>query len=633
MNYLSVENTSKILSDKVLFSDLTFGLEKGEKVAFIARNGAGKSSLLRILAARDSGDTGKVVVRNGIHIGYLEQHPEFNQHVTIQEYIENSHSEVFTILRDYQKAIDEQSAEFTGETHAAFERASRKMDQFHAWDYERKLKELLDRFRIIDLSQLVNTLSGGQKKRLALALVLLDEPDIFLLDEPTNHLDIDMIEWLEKRLSQTNVTLLVVTHDRYFLDSVCDRIIELDQGKLFQYKGNYEYFLEKKAERIQTEKTETDKARQLMKKELEWLRRMPKARTTKSKARIDAFDEISEKASGNKQSKNLNLEIKMSRVGGKILELEKVTKQYGAKVILNKFDYIFKKGERIGIIGVNGTGKSTFLNILAGKEKQYNGGVIKGETTVFGYYTQEGLKLDENKRVIDVVKDIAEYIPTANGSVLPVSQYLYHFQFTNEMQYTMVSKLSGGEKRRLHLLTVLVKNPNFLILDEPTNDLDIDTLNILEEFLSEFGGCLILVSHDRYFLDRLTDHLFIFEGDGLIRDFYGSYTEYKLSTAVRQKEDDRTKEWERKTSKEIAVKTIQKEKKKLSYKEKLEYQKLETEIEQLEAEKSELEIVMASGGLNYEELEKSAIRVMKIIELTDQKTERWLYLAAFEDQN
>jgi ATP-binding cassette subfamily F protein uup len=631
MNYISVENTSKILSDKVLFSNLTFGLSKGEKVAFIARNGAGKSSLLRILAAKDAGDSGKVVLRNGVRVGYLEQHPEFNQPVSILDYIANSHSEVFNILREYQKALADQSLAYNDETHAAFELATRKMDQFHAWDYERKLKELLNQFKIVDLSQFINTLSGGQKKRLALALVLLDEPDLFLLDEPTNHLDIDMIEWLEKRLAQSNVTLLIVTHDRYFLDSVCNRIIELDQGKLFQYKGSYEYFLEKKAERVIIEKTETDKARQLMKKELEWLRRMPKARTTKSKARIDAFQDISEKAAGNKQQKNLNLEIKMSRVGGKILELEKVTKQFGDKIILNKFDYIFKKGERIGIIGANGTGKSTFLNILSGKEKQFSGNVLKGETTVFGYYTQEGLKLDEDKRVIDVVKDIAEYIPTANGSVIPVSQYLYHFQFSNEMQYTRIAKLSGGEKRRLHLLTVLVRNPNFLILDEPTNDLDIDTLNILEEFLSEYSGCLILVSHDRYFLDRLADHLFIFEGDGIIKDFYGSYTAYKLNLNTRQKSDNKTKEMARTTTRESANKPIEKEKSKLSYKEKLELHSLEREIEQLEIEKSELEAEMGSGEINYEELGKKANRIMKIIESTNKKTERWLYLAAFEN--
>jgi ABC transport system ATP-binding/permease protein len=628
MNYLSVENISKTLSDKILFLNLNFGLSKGEKVALIARNGAGKSSLLRILAGKDTPDTGNIVLRNSIKVGYLEQHPDFSQPVSIQHYIENSHSEIFTLLREYQKALDAQSEYYTDETHKAFEVVSRRMDHHHAWDYERKMKELLDRFNIIDLTQNIETLSGGQKKRLALALVLLDEPDILLLDEPTNHLDIEMIEWLEKQLGQSNITLLVVTHDRYFLDSVCDRIIELDQGKLFQYKGNYEFFLTKKEERETIEKTETDKARQLMKKELEWLRRMPKARTTKSKARIDAFQDISEKAAGNKVQKGLNLEIKMSRVGGKILEVEKVTKKFGEKVILQQFDYIFKKGERIGIIGKNGTGKTTFVNLLTGLVQPDSGQLMKGDTTVFGYYTQEGLKVDETKRVIDVVKEIAEVITTADGSVLPVSVFLHHFLFTNEMQYTLVSKLSGGEKRRLHLLTVLVKNPNFLILDEPTNDLDIETLNKLEEFLSDFGGCLILVSHDRYFLDKLVDHLFIFNGEGNVVDYYGMYTNYKLEGEARLKEDNKKKEIARRATKEMITETVQKEKTKLTYKERLELENLEQEIEKLESQKMLLEKELNSGTLNYEKLESVSNQIAGLIELLDQKTGRWLELAS-----
>lgn len=629
MNYLSAENISKTLSDKILFQNLTFGLEKGEKVALIARNGAGKSSLLKILAGKDEADSGNLVLRNSVRVGYLEQHPEFNQSISIQHYIENGHSQVFSIIREYQKALDEQSVNYNSESHAAFELASRRMDENHAWDYERKLKELLDRFRIVDLSQHINTLSGGQKKRLALALVLLDDPDILLLDEPTNHLDIVMIEWLEKQLSQSNVTLLVVTHDRYFLDSVCDRIIELDFGKLFQYKGNYGYYLNKKAERVTSEQAETDKAKQLMKKELEWLRRMPKARTTKSKARIDAFQEISEKAAGNKSQRNLNLEIKMARVGGKILEIEKVSKRFGSKVILNGYDYIFKKGERIGIIGKNGTGKSTFLNLLSGIEKEDAGKITKGDTTVFGYYTQEGLRVDENKRVIEVVKSIAEVFPTPDGSLLPVSQYLQHFLFTNEMQYTPVSKLSGGEKRRLHLLMVLVKNPNFLILDEPTNDLDIETLNILEDFLSDYKGCLVLVSHDRYFLDKLVDHLFIFDGDGEIRDFYGTYSEYKLRNEAQYRERGKTKDVERRISNEDKNTLASKTKTKLTYKERLELESLELEIMQLEEEKSELEKGLTSGSLDYEKLESASTRITKVIELIDQKTGRWMELASF----
>ena len=629
MNYLSAENISKSFTDKILFSNLSFGLNKGDKVAMIAGNGAGKTTLLKILAGKDVPDHGKLVLRNGIKVGFLEQDPDFNQSLSIIKYIESSHSEVFTIIRDYKKALEIQSENYTEETHAIFETASTKMDQYHAWDYERRIIELLTRFNITDLEQSIDTLSGGQKKRLALAIVLLDNPDVLLLDEPTNHLDIEMIEWLEKHLSQSNITLLVVTHDRYFLDQVCNRIIELDYGKLYSYSGNYSYFLEKKAEREEIEKSEVDKARQLMKKELEWLRRMPKARTTKSKARIDSFYEIREKAAGNKIKQNINLEIKMTRVGGKILELEKVSKSYGILKILHHFDYIFKKGERIGIIGKNGAGKTSFLNVLTGKEKSNSGKVIKGETTVFGFYTQEGLKVDENKKVIDVVKDIAEVIITGNGSTLTASQFLHHFLFTAELQHTLVSKLSGGEKRRLLLLTVLIKNPNFLIMDEPTNDLDIATLNKLEEFLSDFGGCLILVSHDRYFLDKLIDHLFIFEGDGVIHDYYGTYSDYKLSIESLLKKQNKSNATRRKAGKENPDLNVPKEKTKLTYKENLELANLEKEINELEKEKNNLEKAITSGDKNYEELETISKRISDMIKEIDEKTTRWLELASF----
>jgi len=629
MNYLSAENISKSFTDKVLFSNLSFGLNKGDKVAMIAGNGAGKTSLLRILAGKDAPDNGKLILRNGIKVGFLEQDPDFNQSLSITKYIENSHSEVFTIIRDYKKALEIQSENYTEETHGIFETASTKMDQYHAWDYERRIIELLTRFNITDLEQSIDTLSGGQKKRLALAIVLLDNPDVLLLDEPTNHLDIEMIEWLEKHLSQSNITLLVVTHDRYFLDQVCNRIIELDYGKLYSYSGNYSYFLEKKAEREEIEKSEVDKARQLMKKELEWLRRMPKARTTKSKARIDSFYEISEKAAGNKIKQNINLEIKMTRVGGKILELEKVSKSYDNLKILHHFDYIFKKGERVGIIGKNGAGKTSFLNVLTGKEKSDSGKVIKGETTVFGFYTQEGLKVDENKKVIDVVKDIAEVIITGNGSTLTASQFLHHFLFPAELQHTLVSKLSGGEKRRLLLLTVLIKNPNFLIMDEPTNDLDIPTLNKLEEFLSDFGGCLILVSHDRYFLDKLIDHLFIFKGEGVIHDYYGTYSDYKLSNERLLKTQSKSNATRRKAGKENPDLSVPKEKTKLTYKENLELANLEKEINELEKEKNNLEKAITSGDKNYEELETISKRIANMIKEIDEKTTRWLELASF----
>jgi ATP-binding cassette subfamily F protein uup len=631
MNYLSAENISKSFTEKELFSNLSFGINKGDKVAMIAGNGAGKTTLLKVLAGKEFPDSGKVVMRNGIKVGFLEQDPDFNQAVSINQFIERSHSEVFTIIRDYKKALEAQSENYTDETHAIFETASTRMDQYHAWDYERKITELLTRFSITDLEQTIDTLSGGQKKRLALALTLLDSPDVLLLDEPTNHLDIEMIEWLEKYLTQSNMTLLVVTHDRYFLDQVCNRIMEMESGKLFFYHGNYSYFLEKRAEREEVEKAGINKARQLMKKELEWLRRMPKARTTKSKARIDSFDEIRDKATGKKIQQNINLEIKMTRVGGKILEVEKVSKSYGDLKILEHFEYIFKKGERIGIIGKNGAGKTSFLNILTGKERADSGKVTRGETTVFGFYTQEGLKVNENKKVIDVVKDIAEVIITGNGSTLTASQFLHHFLFTAELQHTLVSKLSGGEKRRLLLLTVLIRNPNFLIMDEPTNDLDIATLNKLEDFLTDFGGCLILVSHDRYFLDKLVDHLFIFEGNGVIRDFYGTYSEYKLSNEILLKQQNRLSVPKSKSVKGDKDKSVIREKTKLTFKEKLEMEQLEKEINVLENEKSNLERTIISGDKNYEELETISHRISDTIKEIEIKTNRWMELASFTD--
>jgi ATP-binding cassette subfamily F protein uup len=632
MNYLSVENLSKTYGEKKLFINLNFGLNKGEKVALIARNGTGKSSLLKILSGKEFADGGEVVLRKDIKVGFLEQDPDFDHAISINKLLESSHYEIFSVIREYHKALTAQSENYSTETHNLFELASGRMDQHNAWDYERRMTELLTRFSITELNQTIGSLSGGQKKRLALALVLLDNPDLLLLDEPTNHLDIDMIEWLEKYLSQSSVTLLMVTHDRYFLDSVCNRIIEMDWGKLHHYKGNYAYFLEKKSEREETRKIETEKARQLMKKELEWLRRMPKARTTKSKARIDSFFEIREKAAGNRPVKDINLETMVPRVGGKILELEKVSKGYGNITILNGFDYIFKKGERIGIIGKNGTGKTSFLNVITGKEKADSGSVIKGGTIVFGYYTQEGLKVDEEKKVIDVVKDIAEVVVTGNGSTLSASQFLHHFLFSAEMQYTPVIKLSGGERRRLHLLIVLMKNPNFLILDEPTNDLDISTLNKLEEYLLAFKGCLILVSHDRYFLDKLVDHLFVFDGDGKIQDFYGTYTDYRIYIENQQKLQNKSTSLDKKAGKKEVINLKTKEKTKLTYKEKLEFQTIEREIVNLENEKKTLEKTIGGGENDYQELEKITTRIAYLIEQIDQKTLRWMELASFADE-
>ncbi len=632
LNYLSVENLSKHFGEKVLFENISFGLDKGDKIALIANNGTGKSSMLKILAGRDVGDSGRVVFRDGIKIGFLEQEPVLNENLTINELIREGNSEILSIIREYEKALEAQTTDYNDVTHKAFELASEKMDRFDAWDYERRLKELLSRFNISDLEQNIGTLSGGQRKRLALALVLLDNPDILLLDEPTNHLDIEMIEWLERFLQHSSVALLMVTHDRYFLDRVCNLILEMSDGKLFYHKGNYEYFLRKKAEREEVEKTETDKARQLMKKELEWMRRMPQARTTKSKARIDAFYETKERAAGKKASPELKLDVKMSRVGGKILELEYITKSYGEIKIVKDFSYVFKKGERIGIIGKNGVGKSSFLNIITGKELPDTGRVEKGQTIRFGYYSQEGIKLKEDKRVIDALKDIAEVIELGNGAKLSASQFLNYFMFNPDMQYTPVSKLSGGEKRRLYLLTVLIRNPNFLILDEPTNDLDLPTLNKLEDFLVNFKGCLILVSHDRYFLDKLSDHLFIFEGDGMIKDFYGSYTQYKIDKEEEENEKRKLKAKKKKIEKNESKSRPKQTVKKLTYKEQKEYEALEREIEELESEKSELESEISTGITDYEKLQEISNRIALIISHIDEKTMRWIELSEKMDK-
>ena len=528
MNYLSVENISKSYGERILFQKLFFGLSKGDKMALIANNGTGKSSMLKIIAGKDVSESGKITLRNGIRIGYLEQDPIFNEAFTIKEFLDNSNSEIMQIIKAYDKALELQTNDFNDATSQRFQEASLLMDKANAWNFNNELNQILSRFKIDDLNQNLKDLSGGQRKRLSLATLIMDAPELLLLDEPTNHLDIEMIEWLEDYLKTQNITLLMITHDRYFLDRVCNHILELEDGKLYHHKGNYSYFLQKRAEREANFNTEISKAGRLMKKELDWIRKTPQARTTKSKARVDNFENIKQKANSKKVKQELKLEVKMSRVGGKILELKKVYKSYGDLTILSGFDYVFKNGERIGIIGDNGVGKSTFLNIITQKEKADSGKINIGETIVYGYLNQKGIELKEDKRVIEVLKDIADVIIMANGSKISASQLLEHFMFDGQMQYTYVSKLSGGEKRRLYLLTVLMKNPNFLILDEPTNDLDLLTLNRLEEFLMDFKGCLILVSHDRYFMDKLTDHLFVFRGNGLIEDHYCSYSELRI---------------------------------------------------------------------------------------------------------
>lgn len=630
MNYLSAENISKSFGDQLLFEGLTFGLARGDKTALIARNGTGKTTLLRILTGKESTDTGEFTFRNGIKTAFLEQTPDLDNTLTIDELILTANTPVLTVIQHYEKVLNDHSENQTVEVEKLLEEATNEMDRANAWDYERRLKQLLDLFRITDTSQHVSTLSGGEKKRLALALVLLDEPEFLILDEPTNHLDIDMIEWIERYLAQSNLTLLMVTHDRYFLDRVCNRILELSLGTLYQFQGNYEYFLQKRSEREEVRQVEAHRASQLMKRELEWLRRMPKARTGKSKARIDAFEGIKDKANLILESGELKLQVKAPRLGGKILELDGISKRYDSLQIIDGFSYKFTKGERIGIIGRNGTGKTTFLNLISGLESQDSGGIDTGETVVMGYYRQMGQEWKKEQRVIDAVKDIAEVVALENGRTISASQFLEHFMFSPDSQYKRISKLSGGELRRLHLLSVLIKNPNFLILDEPTNDLDLFALNKLEEFLLSFKGCLVLVSHDRYFLDKLTDHLFIFEGDGMIKDHYGRYSAYRhqlesdkkqIPKAIPTGGGDRT---------DSPVKeTLPKPKTKLTYKEQLEYSRLEPEIEKLEKEKASLEEELNAGTLDYGSLNQKSMRIAELIELIDTKIQRWMELGQF----
>ena len=623
MNYLSVENLAKNYGERILFEGLTFGLSQGDKMALIANNGTGKSTLLKIIAGTDIADDGSVTIRNGIKIGYLAQEPDFNQNLSIQDLINTAHTDIMKLIHDYETALAEQSENFNEQKQKRLEEVSAQMDKANVWDYERQLKQILSNFNIQDLSQKVGDLSGGQQKRLSLAMLLLDNPELLLLDEPTNHLDMEMIEWLEKYLQQQKITLLMVTHDRYFLDRVCNHILELEGGKLYHHRGNYAYFLEKRAEREAAFDVEISKAGKLLKKELEWMRRSPKARTTKSKSRISSFYKIKEKAHSKKLKKELQLEVKMSRIGGKILELKKVYKSYGDLEILKGFDYTFKKGERIGIIGKNGIGKSTFLNIITQKESADSGKINTGETVVYGYFSQQGIQLKEDKRVIEVLKDIADVIVMADGKKVSASQLLQHFMFTPEMQYTYVSKLSGGERRRLYLLTVLMKNPNFLILDEPTNDLDLLTLNKLEEFLLQFKGCLILVSHDRYFMDKLNDHLFVFKGNGIVEDHYCSYSEYREKQQLEEKE---TKQAVKATGERPKT---EKTKKKLSFKDKYEYEQLEKEIEKLELEKKDLETQLNNPNLDFESMNEITTNLGDVITQIDKKTFRWMELDEF----
>jgi ATP-binding cassette subfamily F protein uup len=630
MNILSVEQLSKTYGEKVLFRELNFGIQKGEKVALVARNGTGKSTLLRILAGKDIADSGTVSSRKDCRIIYLEQEPPFDPEKTVSQILFSSDLPVMTLIREYEELLELQSANPADTDSRRLEAVMARMDAAQAWDYEARVRQVLSRLDIHDLSRPLRELSGGQRKRIALAAVLLEQADLLILDEPTNHLDVEMVEWLEEFLSRSSLSLLLVTHDRYFLDRVCSKIYELDRGKLYGYEGDYSWFLEKKAEREEQESRSVDKARNLYRTELEWARRMPKARGTKSKSRMDAFHELKTKVSYRKQDDPLELDIKMNRIGGKIIELKKVYKSFGEKKILKGFDYTFRTGERIGIVGRNGCGKSTFLNMLTGRDEPDSGKINVGETVVFGYYSQQGLEVKTDKRVIEVIKDHAEVIRLSDGSKVSASQFLQLFQFPPEMQQAYVSKLSGGEKRRLHLLTVLLRNPNFLILDEPTNDLDLLTLATLEEFLLHFAGVLVLVSHDRYFMDKLVDHLFVFEGEGAIRDFNGTYSEYRddleeRNTQRKKEEADRKPEVAQERSKAVTVK------KRMSFKEKHEFEQLEKEIAELESEKERLTGLLNQGAPDHTRLLEWSTRLETVLSQIDEKSLRWLELSELDN--
>lgn len=635
MNLLSVENLSKSYGEKQLFKDLTFGIAQGEKVALVARNGTGKSTLLRILSSKDNADSGRVVFRRDLRISFLDQNPIFNEELSIIDAVLLAENEITLAIKKYEKIIAAQTDEMDAAQSKELEDALALMDKTNAWAYEVRVKQVLDKLGLIKLNQQLKTLSGGQKKRVALAKVLIEEPDLLIMDEPTNHLDVDMIEWLEEYLENKDLSLFLVTHDRYFLDNVCNKIIELDSQKLYTYEGNYSYFLEKKSEREFNSAREVDKAQNLMRKELEWIRRMPKARGTKSKSRVDAFYDLKDKATEKRQINDMELNVKMSRIGGKVIEMKKVYKAYDDFDILKGFDYTFKTGERIGIVGKNGIGKTTFLNLITGKEVPDSGKINVGETIVFGYYSQAGLTLKEDKRVIEVVKDnIAEVISLGDGSKVSASQFLTLFQFPPEMQYTYVSKLSGGEKRRLFLLTVLVKNPNFLILDEPTNDLDLLTLQTLEDFLIHFKGCLVVVSHDRYFMDKLVDHLFVFEGEGIVKDFSGNYRDWReqvaedeLELKKKQKQLLAEQKYEKQAEpSSLAADSASKNKKK-SFKEKYEFEQLQKEIASLESEKKELNQKLALALGSHDEILIWSKRIGEVIEAMDEKELRWLTLS------
>ena len=618
MNYLSVEQISKSYGERVLFRDISFGINQGQKIGFVAKNGTGKTSILNILSGDDTPDEGRVVYRKDLRVAFLSQEPNLNPNLTVEETIFSSENPILKVIADYEKAL------LNPDDSETYQQAFDAMDAHQAWDFETVYKQILSKFKLDNLAQKVSKLSGGQKKRLAMTNALLAQPDLLVMDEPTNHLDLEMIEWLEAFFAKENMTLFMVTHDRYFLERVCNEMVELDEGNLYSYKGNYSYYLEKRDARIENFETETAKAKQLYKKELNWMRRQPKARTTKSKSRIDDFSEIKDRAHQRRNDHEMELELNMERMGTKVVELHGISKAYGDINLFQKFEYNFLRGERIGIIGKNGTGKSTFLNIITGSTDPDSGKVVIGDTVKFGYYTQTGMHIKEGQKVIDVVRDYGDYIPLKKGRQISAQQLLERFMFDRKKQYDFVDKLSGGERKRLYLCTVLIRNPNFLILDEPTNDLDIVTLNVLESFLLDFPGCLIVVSHDRYFMDKVVDHLFVFRGDGVIEDFPGNYSDFRSyedsAPKVKISEEAQSKpknEWKKDTSKA-----------KLSYNEQKEHIKLEREIAKLERERESLQSKFATENWVADEINEQSIKLQEIIDSLETMEERWFELSS-----
>ena len=623
MNLVSVEGISKAYGEKVLFEPISFGINKDQKIALIAKNGSGKTSILKILAGTDTPDQGAVNCRKDTRISFLPQEPKLDPKLTVEQAILQSGSKILNVIANYDRALE------NPDDQEAYQKAFEAMDQNDAWDFENQYKQILSKLKLDRLDAKVGALSGGQKKRIALCNVLLEQPELLILDEPTNHLDLEMIEWLEDYFKKEKTTLLMVTHDRYFLERVCNEIIELDEGKLYSYKGNYSYYLEKRDARIAQEQVEAHKTKLHFKKELDWIRRQPKARTTKSKSRIEDFKIIKEKAQQRRNDHEVQLEINMERLGSKMIEMHKVSKSFEDKVILEAYDYTFQRNDRIGIIGKNGTGKSTFLNLITEEIAPDTGKIVLGETVKFGYYTQKGIEVKEGQKVIEVIREFGDFIPLKKGQKISAQQLLERFLFDRKKQYDFVEKLSGGERKRLYLCTVLIQNPNFLILDEPTNDLDILTLNVLESFLLDFPGCLIVVSHDRYFMDKIVDHLFVFQGKGRIDDFPGNYSDYRAYEESAVQEMYNASSDQKKQNNDW--KAANKSENGLSFNEQKEYNKLEKEIKNLEKSRDSLQNRFSTATLNPEEIKMLSIELSEISEQIDVKTERWFVLSDIKD--